>query len=626
MDPRLLKYYDRELRYIREMGGEFAREFPKIAGRLGLEGFECADPYVERLLEGFAFLAARVQLKIDAEFPRFTQHLLELIYPHYMAPTPSMAVVQFEPEMGEGALAAGFPLPRGGSLRTFLAKGEKTACEYRTAHAVTLWPIEIAEASYLTSAREIGRADIPAAQTAKAGLRLRLRAAAGLTFSKLALDCLPIYLRGAGELPMHLYEQLLGNTLAVLVRPARGQGGGWQEVLEGSQVRRVGFDDAQALLPPGARWFQGYRLLREYFAFPERFMFIEFAGLGPAVRRCTETDLDIVVLFNRSDPLLHNVVDPSNFGLFCAPAINLFPKRCDNIHLSERDTEYHVVPDRTAPMDFEIYDLTSVNGIGAGTTNEVAFLPFYARTNLPRQENLRAYYVLHRQPRLLSERQRESGPRSSYVGGEVFLSLVDAREAPFRSDLKQLVLNAHCTNRDLPLHLAVGQGRTDFNLQASAPVKAVRCVGGPTRPRPSAAEGETAWRLVSHLALNYESLADTDPQQGAAALRDLLRLYGGDSEAALQIQVDGVQSITTKPITRRLAVPGEMAFGRGMEVSVTLDEAAFSGSGVFLLGAILDQFFARYASLNSFTETVVRTPQRGEIMRWQARTGRRQAL
>src|SRR5713101_556004 len=148
MDPRLLKYYNRELQFMREMGGEFAKEFPKIAGRLGLDGFECADPYVERLLEGFAFLAARVQLKIDAEFPRFTQHLLETIYPGYLAPVPSMAMVQFQPDPSEGSLAAGVPVPRGSALRSMLGKGEITACEYRTAHEVTLWPVEIQEVEH----------------------------------------------------------------------------------------------------------------------------------------------------------------------------------------------------------------------------------------------------------------------------------------------------------------------------------------------------------------------------------------------------------------------------------------------------------------------------------------------
>ena len=162
MDPRLLEYYNRELQFMRDMGGEFAEEFPKIAGRLGLDGFECADPYVERLLEGFSFLAARVQLKIDAEFPRFTQHLLESVYPHYLAPTPSVAVVEFHPDPAEASLADGFRLPRGTVLQGGIAGSEQTSCEFRTAHEVTLWPLRVTEAEYFSHAGAARTLDRPA--------------------------------------------------------------------------------------------------------------------------------------------------------------------------------------------------------------------------------------------------------------------------------------------------------------------------------------------------------------------------------------------------------------------------------------------------------------------------------
>ncbi len=624
MDRRLLERYTRELQFIREMGGEFAREFPKIAGRLSLDEFECADPYVERLLEGFAFLAARVQLKHDAEFSRFTQHLLEMVYPHYLSPVPSMAVVQLEPDRGEGSLAEGFTVPRGAVLRSPLGKGDQTPCEYRTAHDVSLWPLELQAAEYFTHARDPGRGGASLPQSARAGVRLRLRAVAGLTFSRLALENLQVYLRG-GELAMRLYEQLLADAVAIVVQPAR-RPAPWQEVVERSFIRRVGFDDAQALLPYGPRSFQGYRLLQEYFSFPERFMFLELGGIGPTVRRCAESELDLMVLFDRVDPALQNVVSAGNFALFCTPAINLFPKRCDTIHLTDRQTEHHVVPDRTVPMDFEVHHVTRVVGTGTSSDQEKEFHPFYMRTNLAGRGGDRAYYTVHRVPRLLSARQRETGPRSSYAGSEVFLSLVDADEAPYHPDLRQLSPTAMCTNRDLPMSLPVGQGRTDFALQAGAPVLAARCVAGPTRPRQSHAEGEVAWRLISHLSLNYLSLMDSDERTGAAALRDILLLYGGDVEASLRVQVEGVRSVTASPITRRLSAPGVIAFARGLEATVTFDEAAFGGSGVFLLGAVLEQFFARYVSINSFTETVVRTLSRGEIIRWPARTGRRHAL
>lgn len=623
MDPRILRYYDQELRHLREMGGEFAKEYPKIAGRLGLEGFECADPYVERLLEGFAFLAARIQLRQDAEFPRFTQHLLEIIYPHYLAPTPSMAVVQFQPDLSEGSLKDGFEIPRGSVLRSVLGKGDQTPCEYRTAHSVDLWPLEIVSAEYAT--RDVGSVEVTGVPGVRAGLRLRLRTTAGAKFNDLALENLVVYLRGAGEQAMHLYEQLLVNTKALVVRPG-SRTKSWQEVITTAPTRPMGFEDDQALLPPSPRSFHAYRLLHEYFAFPERYLFVQLRGLGPAVKRCSETELEVVVLFDRLDSRLENSVSTEQFALFCAPAINLFPKRTDRIHLSERQSEFHVVPDRTRPLDFEVYQVNGLTGHGTSAEQERAFLPFYATNDFNDASDDRAYYVVQRTPRVLSAKQRKGALRSSYIGSEVFVSLVDSSEAPYSTDLRQLSLNTLCTNRDLPLQMSVGQGRTDLSMESGAPVKAVRCVSGPTRPRPSFGEGEVAWRLINHLSLNYLSLVDNDPEQGAVALRDLLMLYGNIAEAPIRKQIDGVRSVRAKPIVRRVATGGPIAFGRGLEVVLRCEESAFEGSGVFLLGLVLEQFFARYVSLNSFTETVLETVERGEVVRWPARLGRRPIL
>ena len=250
MDTRLLDYYNRELQFVRELGGEFAKAFPKIAGRLGLEGFECADPYVERLLEGFAFLAARVQLKIDAEFPTFTEHLLEMVYPDYLAPIPSMAVVALQPSLTEGALKAGPTVKRDSVLRSLLGKNEQTICEYRTAHEVTLWPLELAEAAYLGTATAVTALGAPQLPGLKAGLRLRLRTVGDIPFQQLPLDSLTFYLRGSGALPTHLYEQLLANSLAVMVRSPR-PGAPWRELIDQSSIRRVGYADEQSLLPMG---------------------------------------------------------------------------------------------------------------------------------------------------------------------------------------------------------------------------------------------------------------------------------------------------------------------------------------------------------------------------------------
>ncbi len=622
MDPRLLRYFSRELQFIREMGGEFAREFPKVAGRLGLDGFEVADPYVERLLEGFAFLAGRVQLKIDDEFPRFTQHLLGTVYPHYLAPTPSMAVVQMRPDLREGALAEGVSVPRDTVLRGLLGKDEQTACEYRTAHEVVLWPLEIVRAEYRSGLSDLAEICVGNLGRAKAALRLRMRATAGLRFEQIALERLPIFLRGPLELTSRLYEQLFGHVLATVTRPG-SRASAHKHVVERSPVRAMGFDDDQALLPYGPRSFQGYRLLHEYFACPERYLFAELAGLAPGVRRCAEDEIEVIVLFDATDPALENAVEASNIGLFCTPAVNLFPRRADRIHLAESAYEYHVVPDRTRPMDFEVHTVTSATGYG--TEGKREFLPFYACTHHTAGQ-AGAYYTLQRRPRKLSERQRVMGARSSYVGSETFIALVDADEGPYRSDLKQLGLETLCTNRDLPLHLPLGQGRTDFTLESGAPVESVRCVAGPTPPRASHAHGDTTWRLISHLSLTSHSLTDAPDGEGASALRELLALYSDLGDVTMRSQVEAVVSASSRPVVRHLPFGGVLTFGRGTEVTLTCDETGFPGRAAFLFGAVVERFFARYASINSFTETVLRSIQRGEIMRWSPRIGRTPAL
>lgn len=626
MDPRLLEFYNRELLYIREMGGEFARDYPKIAGRLGLDGFECADPYVERLLEGFAFLAARIHLKLDDEFPKFTDHLLEMVYPHYLSPTPSMAVVQFEAEPDEGSLMEGFTLERGTPLRSLLGPGEQTTCEYRTSQPVTLWPFQCDDAAY--SSRDVVSTRLPSKlKDTKAVLRLRLKASSGVTFDKLPIDSLPIYLRGRDTRTMLLYEQIFADAQGVFLSWNNRSS---EEIVEVNQpISPMGFRDDQALLPVVGRSFQGYRLLSEYFAFQQRFLFFEINGLNRALRNCNTNQVDILIPLRRLHTRLENVVDASNFGLFCSPAINLFPHHTDRIHINDSEVEYHVVPDRTRPMDFEIHTVQNVNGYDENSDSTERFRSFYEiRDNDIESGNSSCkYYALRRTQRQLSSRQRRRGPRTSYVGSEVYLSIVDSDNAPYSTGLSQLDLQVLCTNRDLPITMPVGKSSTDFTLESGAPVRSIRCLAGPTEPKPSFAEaaGDHSWRLISHLSLNYLSLVDGEGK-GAAALREMLSLYQVAFEEESSTQAEGLVSVDAKPLVRRLSTRGPLTFGRGLEITVTCDESRFEGSGVFLLGAVLSDFFSKYVSINSFTQTVLRTLERGEVMRWPINIGRRQNL
>ncbi|MGN4066074.1 type VI secretion system baseplate subunit TssF [Burkholderia gladioli] len=629
MDPRLLRYYNRELQHVREMGAEFASAYPKIAGRLGMEGFECADPYVERLLEGFAFLAARVQLKLDAQYPVFTQHLLEMVYPHYLSPIPSMAVVQLHPDTAEDLPPAGHAVARHTVLRSLTGFGERTACEYRTAHELRLWPLELAEARYFDTPAALAAAGLvpPPGRAARAGLRLRFRTLAGAEAKMLALDTLPVYLAGADELPALLYEQLLANGLGYTVRTASASEGEFVELHhERAALRASGFDEEQAMLPYGSRSFSGYRLLQEYFACPERFRFVEFTGLRALLARARGKEFEIVVWLDRSVARLHNAIDAGNFRLFCTPAANLFERRADRIHLQGGRTEYHILGDRTRPMDFEVHSVLEVQGYGDSQEPEQRFLPFYDSNSRNWHGGQAAFYTLRREPRLLSTRQKQNGARSSYVGSETFIALVDGKDAPYATSLRQLGLRLLCTNRDLPLHMPVGKSYTDFTLDTDAPVASIRCVAGPTRPRAPVATGETAWRLISHLQLNYLSLLEDEGEQGAASLREMLGLYHDEFDAAARRQVEGIRQASARPVTRRVPVPGPITYGRGLEITLTCADAAFEGSSAFLLGSVLQHFLARYVSLNAFTETVLRTQERSEVARWPATPGKRPIL
>lgn len=627
MDPRLLRHYNLELQHLREMGAEFAAQFPKIAGRLNMSGLEVADPYVERLLEGFAFLAARVQLKLDAEFPRFTQALLEIIYPHYLAPTPAMLVAQVHPDLGDPSLGSGTrSVPRGTSMFSTLAPEDQTACEFRTGHELTLWPLEIVSANYFSFAPDLPLNTLPVASRIKGGLRIRLRTTAALPFSQLALDRLPFFLTGRDDVANTLYELCLGPVLGVLVR-APGVKPESARFLPASTVKPVGFSDEQALLPTTLRSFRGYRLLQEYFAFPQRYRFFEVSGLAPSVRETKGNELEIVLLFGRGDATLESVVDARNLALFCTPAVNLFEKtRMDRVHVTDSGHEFHVVADRTRPLDFEIYQVTGVVGHGAGDDSERAFLPFYSAGMQHVDRQTHAYFTIRREPRLIPPEQRRRGFRSSYVGTEVFLSLVDAAQTPYSADLRQLSIDAVCTNRDLPLLMSTGLGQTDFTLDVAAPTKSIRVVAGPSKPFSAVVDGASAWRAINHLSLNYLSLVNATPNEGAAALRELLGLYTTSGDPSARRQIEGIRSVHTERVVRRLPDRGALAFGRGLAVNLEVDELAFEGGSAFMLGSVLNEYFARYVSINSVTETVLRSQGRGEVNRWTPNWGARPTL
>lgn len=620
IDPRLLLYYNDELAYLREEARAFGEEHEGVAGRLGLKTPTDPDPYVERLLEGVAYLGARVQLKIADQYPEFTQHLLHAVQPHYLAPTPSMCIVGFEPRDGDPALLKGFPVPRGTPMLATANDQGGGAVEFRTGHDVTLWPIKITQVEYLASRAAVATYAASANVRAEAGLRLRFEATPGFDLPQISPESLPLYLAGSEAVPAELYRQIIGETLAVVARSAEAAGTtGWTRL---PLPEQVGFDDDQALLPPELRSFRGYRLLTEYFACPERFLFANLKGLGRAFAASPKA-CDVILLFDRSAPVLHDALDTSNFQLFATPAINLFEKQLGRVQVSRYEHEHHVIPDRARPLDFEVFRILEVNAHQLSKTDSRTVAPLYAFGALLYDWNEALFYTTQLRPRRLSTREQRLRRRGEYTGTETWLSLTAPGDASRLDGVEELSVRALVTNRELP-ELLTFSGEQHF-LVSGVPARVVTVLRAPTRPRSPLGMGNAAWRVIGHLTPNYATLApeDSDDPQ---VLRDHLALYGRQDDAGSRRQVDGLLGIRSTKVARRVPGLDRMAIARGHRIAVMLDDSAFEKGRMFLFSAVLERFLSEFSSINSFTETRVSSVNEGEFQKWPPRIGRRHTI
>ncbi len=621
MDPRLLRAYNEELAYLRDTAREFGEEYENVAGRLGLKTPTDPDPYVERLLEGVAFLSARVKLKLEDQFPDFTQHLLQAIQPHYLAPTPSICVAAFEPQEGDQAIADGFRIPRQSELTAVARDQNGATVTFRTAHEVTLWPLKIIEAEYLATRAAVAPYAGVAGVRAEAGLRLRFAGVGGVPLSKVAPPHLPIYLSGSEHIPGELYRQIAGETVAVIGRSSASAAGaeGWVK-LPGPE--QFGFEDDNALLPAEQRSFRGYRLLSEYFACPERFLFVDLPGLGAAFAGSGEA-CDIVLLFSRSAPTLSGALAPSNFRLFATPAINLFEKQLGRVQVKPFTHEHMLVPDRTRPLDFEVYRVLEVTAYSRSNTDPRPVAPLYAFGALLYDWREALFYVTRLTRRRLSTKEQRLRRRTDYLGTETWISLTAPGAAERLDNVSELAVRALVTNRELPELLRFGGG-SDFSF-TGGPVRAVSVLRAPTRPQPPLGLADGAWRVIGHLTPNYATLASQE-NDDPSLLRDHLALYGRADDATLRRQIDGVLSVRSQPVTRRIAGQDRLAFGRGLRIRMKLDDAAFENSRLFLFSAVLERFMAEFAAVNSFTECVFETAQEGMFVQWPPRMGQRRNI
>ena len=611
MRDRLEEFYEQELFFIRQLAAEFARDRPKIADRLlvAAQTGESSDPHVERLIESFAFLTARVRLKIEDEFPELTNSLLELLYPHYLAPFPSASIAQFHLDPSQSQLTDGYTVPRHSPLSSRHVRG--VPCRFRTAYPVTLWPLQLAQ-SYLTAPFGTAVKLPPGLRNVEAMIRLELQVQGNVPLSGLQLDRLRVCLRDDERTAYQLYELLFNNCVGVYVREA---GGGASKLLPASTIQEVGFGRDEGLLPYDARCFLGYRLLTEYFAFPQKFLFADFTGLREVVSRAKSQKIELCVLLNKADRTLESRVDPLAFRLGCTPIVNLFPQRAEPIRLTQTRTEYPVIPDIRHRRAFEVYSVDSVASTNLNTGEATDYQPYFACRHGSAGEKRLAYWYSRRTP----------SPLKNDPGTDVELALVDVEFNPHLPPVEVLSVTTTCTNRDLPGDLRTSGGESwGLPLDGQAPVRRIDPILPPTLPCRLPA-GEARWRLISHLSLNHLSISEGN--MGADALREILKLYDYKNSRVTMQQITGIESVSSRRKTARVSGGAAAGFCRGVEVEVTFDPEQYAGVGAYLLSSVLDKFVALYASVNSFSRLVTRMRNSPDPFRvWPCRVGEQMTL
>jgi len=605
----ILDYYQRELNFLHQKGSEFARQHERIASTLLLDEKGSGDPHVERLLQAFAFLAAHIQLKIDDDFPEIVQALLGAVHPHYTRPIPSMSVVEFQVDPTQGRLSTGLTIPRESLLYSnHLVDGEE--CKFRTCYETTVWPLKIKDARWTTPSRLNPMVSMP---KAAAILILQLECSKGARLDQIGMDCLRLYLNG--DEGYSLYELLCNNCLKILVRRPGSINPEEGFALSPTAVRAVGFEDNEAALPERADTFTGYRLLLEYFAFPEKFLFLDLHFRetprmeNPFVEHGFGEEAEVVFFMSRigqSDRqhLLEQAVHSTSFRLGCAPIINLFSQSVDGMRVDGTKYEVPIVPDarRLHPLEVFSVDRVSLTEGGSGQTREAQ--PFFAQKGNHRNIKPLFWYATRR---TASESENPA----------LMLSLVDLDRTPAQSDVDYVSARCTCTNGSLPSRLLFGRPEGDFQLEGASAIAKIVAL---RKPATSALEppmgGAKLWRLVSQLSLNYLSLV----QEGETALRETLQLHDFRDSREVNPQIAGIIAVKCRPHVA--PIRSRRGLARGWQVDITFDEDNFIGASVFLFASVLERFLSLYVSLNSFSQLIAKTTQREEVLKqWTPRAG-----
>lgn len=616
MIDHLFPFYERELRYLNQLTQEFAQRHPNAAKRLELEATGSSDPYVQRLLETFALLAGRTKAKLEDEFPEVTDALLQVLYPHFLAPIPSMAMVQFQADPSRVQVATGHTIPRGATLEAATAPA---ACKFRTAYPVTLWPMRVSAARFFAPPFPPGLQP-PAGAGAAIGLTLEC-VGGELTFAQLRLDRLRLHLAGDPQNIADLYEMIFNHAIQVAFLPDRATGGRGAVALPPEvALCPVGFERDEGLLPYPDQARLGYRLLTEFFTFPAKFQFVDLAGwTAPALKAALprfKQRCDVLIFCKKTHRDLEQRVNSDTFRLGCTPVVNLFERDAEPIRVHPKQPEYRIVADRTTPQAVEVYAAARVSSTEGTTNRTTAYLPFFGLNHSRPLDGAEIYWH--------TTRHRSLALGDS--GTEVFLGLVDRDFVSSWPTDEMLQVRVMCTNRDLPSAISSASQPIEWVLEQPAPISGVQCLRLPTPPLRPAPRGGKAWELISHLCVNPLSL-EAGPA-GLAAFRDLLRLYDFSDPAAgqkhlkdeaMQI-VDGVLSVRYRRVLGRVPSDPQRGLCRGLEVTMELDPDHFPRRGAYLFAAVIERFLSLYATTSSFTELNATTP-RGPFKKWPARTG-----
>jgi type VI secretion system protein ImpG len=609
----LLHHYERELAFLRQRAKGFAERYPKIAGRLQVSTEIAEDPHVERMIESFALLTSRIHKRLDDDFPLFTETFLEVLYPHYLRPMPSASIVHFDIEGAQSQMSAAAVVPRGTQLQSKPVQGVN--CRFRTCADVTLLPLKLATAAYRAAVNAPSGTRLPDGATSMLSLRLELQSSQ-LGLGGLDIDRLRLYLDGEAAQVSALREALAARTVGVMVQ--LDEVGPWNPLSTGGKralPRLAGFEEDEALLDLDARSHPAYRLLTEYFGFPEKFNFIDLPWPRDALRGSTRQTVTLHVLFSqvRSDSdqsRLLEAVTSRQFVLGCAPVINLFKQRADPIRVTHQASAYPLVVDARRAYGHEVYSIDKVWRVQQTPQGDsvVEFRPFYSLQHTDLDNTAGRYWHAHR-----DESIAQQSP-----GYETELSIVDVDFDPAAPQADTLSVEVTATNRDLPTLLSIGHPGGDLTMDGGSVARAIRLLRKPTASARFERGRGALWRLISHLSINHLSLA----AGGADALREMIRLYDLSRGASTRRQVDGITALEYRPATAWLPGQPFATFVRGMEVRIAVDEEAFVGSGLSVFVEVMDRFFALYVNANSFTQLVVLSDRSGEeLFKCPARSG-----